>query len=85
TAVVDAEGNWTVTFADVPAGDHNVVATQDVDGSTAEVAFTTAAPAAVAPVSIDSPTAGQDLGETGSVPVSGKGEPGATVTVVLDG
>ncbi|MFL4474505.1 choice-of-anchor G family protein, partial [Paeniglutamicibacter sp. MACA_103] len=39
----------------------------------------------VAPVSIDSPTAGQDLGETGSVPVSGKGEPGATVTVVLDG
>ncbi|MFL4476639.1 Ig-like domain-containing protein, partial [Paeniglutamicibacter sp. MACA_103] len=40
TAVVDAEGNWTVTFADVPAGDHNVVATQDVDGSTAEVAFT---------------------------------------------
>ncbi|WP_411730819.1 choice-of-anchor G family protein, partial [Paeniglutamicibacter sp.] len=37
------------------------------------------------PVSIDSPTAGQDLGETGSVPVSGLGESGATISVVLDG
>ncbi|WP_407171996.1 choice-of-anchor G family protein, partial [Microbacterium sp. A1-JK] len=81
-----ADGTWSVTFPNLPVGDYTATATQS-DGSTDTTSF------AIAPeddVAIATPTPGQvivvpDAGDTTDVLVSGTGQPGATITVVLDG
>ncbi|MDM7890991.1 choice-of-anchor G family protein [Curtobacterium caseinilyticum] len=84
----DDAGAWAVTVPDVGRGEHTVAATQTVDGRTTaapEVAFTVVA---AAPLQVTSPTDGQVFptgDDTVTVPVSGTAEPGATVTVDVDG
>ncbi|WP_344040461.1 choice-of-anchor G family protein, partial [Microbacterium hatanonis] len=87
-ALVLENGTWTVTFEDVEVGDYTAVATQDVDGSEAEVDFSVVAE--ITPVAIVSPDDGEEItveatGDTTTVTVSGTGEPGAEVEVELDG
>ncbi|ARC57537.1 hypothetical protein AS850_10665 [Frondihabitans sp. 762G35] len=89
TTTVSASGTWSVVFPGVRTGGHSFVASQVVAG------VTTAAPAqaftiqAIAPVTIGSPASGSTFSTLGTgrvtIPVSGRAEPGATVTVTLDG
>lgn len=88
TTTADDDGTWSVRVRDVDEGSHTVAASQTVDGATTDapqVGFTVTA---ATPVVISSPTDGQAFpttGSTTSVPVSGTAEPGATVTVDVDG
>lgn len=85
--VSDPGGLWTTTFTDLPVGDYTATATQDVDGSSATVAFEVAE---VPDVEILSPEDGATIpvagpGDTADVPVSGTGYAGAEVEVVVGG
>ncbi len=88
TTTADDDGDWTVTVPGVGRGQHTVAATQTVDGRTTaapDVDFTVAA---VAPLQVTSPVDGQVFptrDDALDVPVSGTAEPGATVTVDVDG
>lgn len=87
-ATVGDDGTWEVVFEEVPIGEHTVVATQEVDGSTATVDFSVAD--VVVPVAIDSPAPGTQLtvpspGDVIPLGVSGTGEPGAQIEVMIGG
>ncbi|MBO3662968.1 Ig-like domain-containing protein [Microbacterium stercoris] len=82
------DGAWSVTSPELADGAHTVTATSTDDaGNTSPVSapvtfeVDTAEPAAPA---ITSPTDGQTIGDTTPL-IQGTGEPGATVTVVIDG
>ncbi|MFF0911622.1 choice-of-anchor G family protein, partial [Microbacterium enclense] len=86
TVTVGEGGTWTATFTDLPIGDYTVTATQEFDGSTAEVDFSVAE---TPDVVIEEPADGTEIAvgqadDVTTVTVSGSGSPGATVTVVLD-
>ena len=88
TTTADEDGDWTVTVPGVGTGEHTVAATQTVDGATSAAPEVRFAVVAAAPVRVTSPTDGQALPVTAApttVPVSGTAEPGATVTVDVDG
>lgn len=88
TTTADGDGEWSVTARGVGTGPHRIAASQTIGGTTTAapgVGFTVSA---VAPVRIESPTAGQVVpttGTTASIPVSGTAEPNATITVDIDG
>ncbi|GGR53936.1 Ig-like domain-containing protein [Nocardioides luteus] len=84
TAVVDDDGTWSLPVTDpLEVGDHTIEAVQtDAAGNTSEtttVEFTVTPPAP----EITSPQTGEDVDQTPEV--SGTGEPGAEVTVEVDG
>ncbi|MFZ8758405.1 choice-of-anchor G family protein, partial [Microbacterium sp. HMH0099] len=86
TVTVGEGGTWTATFTDLPIGDYTATATQEFDGSTAEVDFSVAE---TPDVVIEVPADGTEIAvgqadDVTTVTVSGEGSPGATVTVVLD-
>lgn len=87
-AVVDADGNFTFTpTTPLDEGPHTVSATQTLNGATSpesnENAFVIDTEAPVAPV-ITAPEDGSTI--TDPTPtITGTGEPGATVTVEIDG
>ncbi|MFI9488503.1 Ig-like domain-containing protein [Promicromonospora sp. NPDC052451] len=89
TAVVGDDGTWTFTPTEpLSDGDHEITATQtDAGGTTSDpsepvtITVDTTAPA---PPVITSPADG-DLTDDGTPTIEGTGEPGATVTVVIDG
>ena len=85
----DANGNWSVTFDRVPEGDWTITASQSVDGTTSEAQPVPIVVADVDPLAVTSPVAGESrtAGTDGFIdwPVSGSAEPGATVTVWVDG
>ncbi|MGN8049872.1 choice-of-anchor G family protein [Curtobacterium sp. 22159] len=90
TVTVTGAGTWSVNLEGVGTGQHTVRATQTVDGSTsAEVATTfTVAPGTA--LTVDSPADGDTVtvpaGTTSApLPVSGAGQAGATVRIVVDG
>ncbi|OII10570.1 hypothetical protein BIU97_10625 [Curtobacterium sp. MCBA15_009] len=88
TTVADDDGTWAVTVTDVGTGAHSVTARQTVDGDTTDAAAVGFTVTAAAPVTVTSPTDGQRIpttGTTASVPVRGTAEPGAVVTVDVDG
>ncbi|MFJ3381863.1 beta strand repeat-containing protein [Curtobacterium sp. NPDC090217] len=88
TTTANGDGAWTVTVPGVGEGQHTIRATQTVGGTDVtapEVGFSVVA---ATPVSVTSPADGQVVPTTGgsvSIPVSGTAEPGATVTVDIDG
>jgi hypothetical protein len=88
TTTADTDGAWRVTVPGIGTGGHTIAATQTVggrDGTAPEVGFSVVA---ATPVTVSSPTDGQVFpvtGDSASVPVSGTAEPGASVTVELDG
>ena len=82
------DGAWAVTSPELADGAHTVTATSTDDAGNASPASApvtfevdTVEPAAPA---ITSPTDGQTIGDTTPL-IQGTGEPGATVTVVIDG
>lgn len=88
TAVVDDDGNWSLDSIELEDGTYTITASQvDAVGNTsepsAEVTFTVDTAAPAAPV-ITSPTDGESLDDN-TPTVTGTGEPGATVTVIVDG
>jgi hypothetical protein len=88
TAVVDANGDWSLTPAPLADGDYTITATQvDVDGNvspeSSAVIFTVDTTAPAAPV-VTGPSDGATVG-TATPTITGTGEPGATVEVVVDG
>ncbi len=88
TTTADGDGRWTVTVPGVGGGQHTVAATQSVDGTTSSAPTVRFTVVVAAPVRVTSPTDGQVLPVTSApatVPVSGTAEPGATVTVDIDG
>ncbi|WP_417374349.1 choice-of-anchor G family protein, partial [Glutamicibacter protophormiae] len=87
SVVVDENGDWSTSFEGIASGVHKVVATDGDDdaASTAEVSFDVEDAVVEAAVTITSPTGGQKFTSGDPVTVSGKGEPGKTITVTLDG
>ncbi|TWH21175.1 Ig-like domain-containing protein [Prauserella rugosa] len=89
TATVDENGNWSFTpESPLSDGDHTITATQEdaagnVSGPSEEVSFTVDTEAPDPPV-ITSPEDGSTIGNNTPV-VEGRGEPGATVEVIVDG
>ncbi|SDT12986.1 Ig-like domain-containing protein [Microlunatus soli] len=88
TATVDGDGNWSLTPDALADGTYTITATQtDAAQNASEasdpVTFTvdTAAPAAPA---VTSPVDGAATDDATPV-ITGTGEPGATVTVIIDG
>ena len=83
TAIVGADGTWSVTpDRDLAEGANEVVVWQDADGRvTADRGtFTTAQPAPTAPLAVTSPAAGDTV--TSRTPtLAGTAEPGAAITV----
>ncbi|WP_295838032.1 choice-of-anchor G family protein [uncultured Microbacterium sp.] len=78
-------GTWTVTFPDLPVGEYTATATQDADGTTAEVTFSVVEAPDVA---ILTPTPDQIIvvpgaDDTSDVVVTGTGSPGSDVEVVI--
>lgn len=86
TTTVDEDGTWSVVIPDVPEGEHTITADQDVDESSTSVEISVEA---ADDVVITSPTDGQqitsDASGSNTVDVTGIGQPGATITVTLDG
>ncbi|MDT0115999.1 choice-of-anchor G family protein [Microbacterium sp. PRF11] len=83
--VVADNGEWTVTFEDLPIGDYTATALQDADGSTDTVDFSVVL---ATPVTITTPIDGTEyeVGEpdaTRTVTVSGTGQAGAEIEVTL--
>lgn len=82
----DANGQWSMTIADLSVDEHTFEATSSDEagnqGSSGQVTITIEA--TPAPVVITSPTQGSTVTEP-TVIVSGTGEPGATVTVTVNG
>ncbi|MFS2031659.1 beta strand repeat-containing protein, partial [Curtobacterium sp. CT11-45] len=88
TTTADGDGEWAVTVPDVGTGPHTIAAAQTVGGTTTNAPQVGFSVAAAAPVRVTSPTDGQVVPTTGattSIPVSGTAEPGATVSVDIDG
>ena len=89
TAVVDGAGDWTFPVpAPLPDGPHTVVAVaEDAAGNTSppsnEVDFTIDTTAPAAPV-ITQPVDGSSTNDTTPL-ITGTAEPGAQVTVIIDG
>ncbi len=84
------DGDWTVTVADVPVGRFTVSATQTVAGTTSAPVRQVVTVAAGAPLAVTAPTQGSTTtvatdDSTIDVAVSGTAQPGARVSVVLDG
>jgi LPXTG-motif cell wall-anchored protein len=88
SAEVDPDGSWQVVAPELPDGDHTITATQtDADGNTSEesapVDFTIDTDTPDAPVITDPDD--QSLTNDNTPTISGTGEPGATITVSIDG
>ncbi|RKR73136.1 choice-of-anchor G family protein [Frondihabitans australicus] len=88
TTTVGDDGTWAVTVTSVPDGTRTVVATQTTGQTVTGSASVQVTGAAIAPITVTSPTPGQTVpgSTTGptTVTVTGTAEPGATVSVSLD-
>jgi hypothetical protein len=88
TATVEPDGTWTVTFPDLEAGTYPVTATHTAEGQT-NTAVVTVEVDGVVPVTVTGPADGDILtvpvGGTTDLVVSGTGDPGADVLVVVSG
>jgi flagellar hook assembly protein FlgD len=84
-ATINPDGTWTIDAPELPDGDYTVTATAtDANGNEATagpVAFAIDTGAPDAPV-ITSPTEGE-VTDDATPPITGTGEPGATVEVVI--
>jgi len=93
TTTVDENGDWSFTPTEpLPEGEIHVVvtATDGANTATDEVTFTvdTTAPDAPAITEVDGTAVGDDgtvLTDNPTPPITGTGEPGATVEVTIDG
>ncbi|SDQ70452.1 hypothetical protein SAMN02800687_2479 [Curtobacterium sp. UNCCL20] len=88
TTTANAEGDWAVTVPSVGTGTHTIAAAQTVGGATTNAAPVGFSVAAATPVRVTSPPDGQAFpitGATTSIPVSGTAEPGARISVDIDG
>ncbi|ROQ06982.1 MULTISPECIES: Ig-like domain-containing protein [unclassified Curtobacterium] len=88
TTTADDDGDWAVTVPGVGTGPHTIAASQTVDGATTDAPEVGFRVTAATPVTVTSPTDGQVVPTTGTtapIPVSGTAEPGATITVDIDG
>ncbi|MDI2029891.1 Ig-like domain-containing protein [Saccharopolyspora sp. TS4A08] len=90
TTTVNPDGTWTFTPTEPwSPGDHQITATQSgPDGATSDpsnsVTVTVPGPPAPEPPVITSPATGTTVDDT-TPPITGTGEPGATVTVYDNG
>ncbi len=90
TTTVQPDGTWSVTVPGLGVGDHTVSATQTLGGATSDPVQRTVTVKAAAAVTVTTPSDGDtlvvaDAGTTRDVPVAGTAQPGAPVTVTLDG
>jgi LPXTG-motif cell wall-anchored protein len=85
TVTVAADGTWTLPLTTPLApGEHTVAATQTIAGIVLDAPPVTFTVVALAPPVITSPADGSTTEDT-TPPVTGTGEPGATVMVTIDG
>lgn len=88
TVTVEPDGTWTVTFPGLEAGTYLVTATHTAEGQT-NTAVVTVEVDGVVPVTVTAPADGDVLtvpvGGTTDLVVSGTGDPGADVLVVVSG
>lgn len=88
STTANGDGEWAVTVPSVGTGPHSIAASQTVGGTTTDAPEVGFSVAAAVPIRVTSPQDGQVVpitGATTSIVVSGTAEPGATVTVDIDG
>lgn len=90
TATVGDGGTWTATVADVPVGNHTISVVETSNGATLPAVTQPLSVIVGAPVVITGPADGSTVTvptstSTTTLPVSGTAQPGATVSVRLDG
>ncbi|BDZ51665.1 hypothetical protein GCM10025867_39060 [Frondihabitans sucicola] len=89
TTTVLPDGTWSVRYLALAAGEHSFIASQTVAGVTTSAPENAFSIQDVAPLTVVSPLPGASFtaGVDGrsSVPISGTAQPGAIVTITLDG